>query len=104
MRAVVQEDPAVGRGVVGLFSLAAAFTAVWLGLNVMFPELRATGIPSVVIRSVIHTTILAGLWVGLSRSNLQSGTRIEVWFAVALPFTAWLAAIWWLALDGAFRP
>ena len=104
MNAVVPVEPALGRGVIGLFSLAVAFTAFWLGLNAMFPELRATGIPSVVIRVIIHTTILTGLWLGLSRSNLPSGTRITVWLAVAVPFTAWLAAIWWLALDGAFRP
>jgi hypothetical protein len=104
MTAVVPAETPVGRSVIGLFSLAVAFTAFWLGLNAMFPELRATGIPSVVIRLMIHTTILAGLWLGLSRTGLESGTRIRVWLAIAVPFTAWLAAIWWLALDGAFRP
>jgi hypothetical protein len=104
MNAVVPAEPSTGRRAIGLFTLAVAFTAFWLGLNVMFPELRATGIPSVAIRVVIHTTILAGLWLGLSRSNLQSGTRVKVWLAVAVPFTAWLAAVWWLALDGVFRP
>jgi hypothetical protein len=27
-----------------------------------------------------------------------------VWLALALPFTAWLAVVWWLAVDGTFRP
>jgi len=104
MNSVLQAQPSIPRGVVGLFLLAVAFTAFWLGLNVMLPELQATGIPSVIIRLAIHTTMLTGLWLGLAQTDLGSGTRIRVWLAVAIPFTAWLAVIWWLAVDGAFRP
>lgn len=104
MNAVLQAQPSIPRSVVRLFLLAVAFTAFWLGLNVMLPELQATGIPSVVIRLAIHTTMLTGLWLGLAQTDLGSGTRIRVWLAVAIPFTAWLAVIWWLAVDGAFRP
>ena len=92
------------RGVTNLFLLAAVVTACWLGLNLALPELQATGIPSVVIRLVVHTTLLAGLWLGIAQTDFDGGTRIRVWLAIALPFTAWLAVVWWLAVDGAFRP
>ena len=104
MKAALQTQPSIPRGVAGLFLLAGAFTAFWLGLNVMLPELQATGIPSVVIRLAIHTILLTGLWLGLAQTDFASGTRIRVWLAVAIPFTAWLGIVWWLAVDGAFRP
>ena len=31
-------------------------------------------------------------------------TRIKVWLVIAAAFTAWLALVWWLAVDGTFRP
>ena len=86
------------------FLFAVVFTALWLGLNLAVPELQATGIPSVVIRLLIHTTMLTGLWLGLARTDFDAGVRVKVWLAVAIPFTAWLAVVWWLAIDGAFRP
>lgn len=104
MNAALQARPSNGRGAIGLFLLATAFTALWLGLNVTFPELQATGIPSVVIRLVIHATMLTGLWLGLAHTDFDNNTRVRVWLAIALPFTAWLAIVWWLAVDGAFRP
>lgn len=104
MTAVRQVQPSKVRGVVGLFGLVVALTAFWLGLNVMLPDLQATGIPSIVIRVAIHTTMLTGLWLGLARTDFETGTRVRVWLAIALPFTGWLAVVWWLAVDGAFRP
>lgn len=104
MNTVLRGQPSMSRDVVGLFGLAAAFTAFWLGLNVMLPGLQATGIPSVFIRLAIHTTMLTGLWLGLARTDFNAGTRVMVWLAFAVPFTAWLAVVWWLAVDGAFRP
>jgi hypothetical protein len=101
---VSQAQPAIQRSVIGLFLIAVAATVFWLGLNVIFPELQATGIPSTVNRVIIHSVILAGLWLGLSRTDFDAGARVGVWLAIAVPFTAWLAIVWWLAVDGAFRP
>lgn len=101
---VPQVQSATHRRVIGLFLLAAAATALWLGINVIFPDLQATGIPSTVIRLIIQSVILAGLWLGLSQSDFDAGARVRVWLAIAVPFTAWLAIVWWLAVDGAFRP
>jgi len=95
---------AVQRGAIGLFLFAVVVTVFWLGLNFALPELQATGIPSTVIRLVIHTTMLGGLWLGIAQTDFDGGTRIRVWFAIAVPFTAWLALVWWLAVDGSFRP
>jgi len=99
-----QTQPSIRAGMAGLLLLAVTFTALWLGLNLAFPELQATGIPSSVVRSIIHATMLAGLWLGLARTDFDAVTRVRVWIALALPFTAWLAIAWWLAVDGAFRP
>lgn len=102
--AVPQAQPAIHRSMIGLFLIAVAATAFWLGLNVIFPELQATGIPSAVNRLIIHSVILAGLWLGLSRTDFDAGARVGVWLAIAVPFTAWLAIVWWFAVDGVFRP
>jgi hypothetical protein len=104
MNAAPQAQPSTQWSAIGLFLLAVALTAFWLGLNAIFPELQATGIPSVVIRLLIHATMLTGLWLGLARTDFNTDTRVQVWLAIALPFSAWLAIVWWLAVDGAFRP
>jgi len=104
MNAVLQAQPSPSRNVsIGLFLLVAALTAFWLGLNLAFPELQSTGIPSAVLRLIIHGTILIGLWLGLAHTDFDAGARVRIWLAIAVPFTAWLAAVWWLAVDGAFR-
>jgi len=92
------------RGAIGLVLLAGAFTVLWTALIVIFPDIQATGIRSVVTRVIIHTIILTGLWLGLARTDLDAGTRTKVWLAIAVPFTAWLGVVWWLAIDGVFRP
>jgi hypothetical protein len=97
-------QPAILRNSIGLFLLVAALTALWLGLNVALPGIQGTGIPSVIVRLVIHAAILAGLWFGIAQTDFDPAARIRVWLAIALPFTAWLAFVWWLALGGAFRP
>ena len=97
-------DAGVVRNTIGLFLLAAACTALWLGLNVALPDLQATGIPSIVIRLFIHGVILTGLWLGIAQAGFDPAARVRVWLAIALPFTAWLAIVWWLAVGEAFRP
>lgn len=99
-----QAQPSVVASATGFFLLAVAFTALWLGLNAILPELQATGIPSVLIRLTIHTAMLVGLWLAIGRTVFDTRTRVRVWLAIAVPFTAWLAIVWWLAVDGAFRP
>jgi hypothetical protein len=96
--------PAALRGAIGWFLFSVAFTALWFGFIVIFPEIQATGALSVITRVVIHTTILTGLWLGLARTDFDVATRIKVWLVIAAAFTAWLALVWWLAIDGAFRP
>src|SRR5262245_59998090 len=99
-----QAQSPVATRAMGLFLLVAACTAAWLGLNVALPGVQATGIPSVAIRLVIHATMLMGLCVALAQTDFPSRTRVSVWLAIAVPFTAWLAVVWWLAIAGALRP
>src|SRR5262245_17652690 len=104
MTMALQAQPATLRSAIALFMLTAAFTALWLGLNLVFADMQATGVPSVVVRLAIHTAILTGLWLGLALTDYDLSNRLRIWLAIALPFTAWLALVWWLAIDGAFRP
>jgi hypothetical protein len=83
-----------------LFLAVAAATACWLGLNLVFPDLNPSGIPSIIVRLVIHTAVLAGLWVALSRTAFDRRQRVLIWLALAFPFTAWLVIIWTLAVTG----
>ena len=96
--------PTAHRGAVGWFLLSVAFTLLWFGFIVMLPQIQATGALSVVTRAVIHTVILTGLWLGLARTDFDASMRVKVWLVIAAAFTAWIAVVWWLAVDGAFRP
>lgn len=86
-----------------LFLLAAAVTAASVALNLGFPGLAPTGVQQSLTRLIIHAMILVGLWVGLSRTDFDRRARFATWLAIAVPFTAWLVLIWWLAVDGVFR-
>ena len=54
-------------------------------------------------RLTIQTLILAALWIALSRAGFAGNQRLRIWLAVALPFTAWLVVVWWIAFTGGFR-
>jgi hypothetical protein len=86
----------------GWFAVVLALTAFWLTLNTIFPGLGPTGIPTAVFRTLTHTAILAGLWFGLARTDFSPTERLNIWFAVAVPLTAWLIAVWTLAVQGVF--
>src|SRR6266403_901688 len=89
---------------IGLLLLGGALAALWVGINLIFPGLAPTGIPSAVTRLAIHCAILTGLWLGLSRTGFPPGRRIIIWLSVAVPFTLWLAGVWSLAVNGVFQP
>jgi hypothetical protein len=89
---------------VGLLLLGTVLAALWVAINLMFPGLAPTGIPSAVTRLAIHAAILAGLWLGLSRTDFSISKRITIWLAITIPFTLWLAVVWALAVNGAFQP
>jgi hypothetical protein len=89
---------------IGLLTVGAALAASWVGINLAFPGLAPTGIPSVVTRLAIHTAILAGLWLGLARTEFSPNKRVAIWLSVAVPFTLWLAVVWNLAVNGFFQP
>jgi hypothetical protein len=103
MSAWLEATPSPQRGAIKLFLLVAAFTAFWLSLNVLFPELQSTGIASVVVRLIIHVAILTGLWLGLALTTFDTAARVRIWLTIAILFTAWLGLAWWLAVAGAFR-
>jgi hypothetical protein len=89
---------------VGLLLLGAVLAAFWVGINLLFPGLAPTGIPSTITRLAIHIAILSGLWLGLSRTEFSASKRIIIWLAIVIPFTLWLAGVWTMAINGAFQP
>jgi hypothetical protein len=89
---------------VGLFLSVGALAALWLGINLLYPGLAPTGIPTALTRLAIHFTILFGLWLGLSRTDFSLNKRVLIWLGIAIPFTLWLAVVWNLALGGVFQP
>jgi hypothetical protein len=88
---------------IGLLLLGAAAAVLWVGGNIWLPWLAPTGIPSVVVRLAIHVAVLIGAWLGLQRTDFSAGKRVGVWLAIAIPFTIWMAVIWYLAVTGAFH-
>jgi hypothetical protein len=103
MSTITHDSAARGRAL-SLFLLAAAVTALSVGVNLAFPGFAPTGIQQAIVRVMIHTAILVGLWLSLSRAGFNQRMRLAVWLTVVVPFTLWLAAIWWLAVGGAFVP
>src|SRR5580692_8802173 len=78
-------------------------TALWITLNYAFPIIGASGAPTVTSRLTIHVVIALGLWLGLERAELTPTQRRNVWLAVMIPFTLWLAVIWSAAINGFFK-
>jgi hypothetical protein len=79
-------------------------TALWIALNYAFPVIGASGASTVANRITVHVMIALGLWLGLERAELTLSQRRNVWLAVMIPFTLWLAVIWSAAIGGTFKP
>jgi hypothetical protein len=79
-------------------------TALWFALNCTFPAIGASGAPTVASRLTIHVLIALGLWLALERTELTPSQRRNVWLAVMIPFTLWLAVVWSAAINGLFKP
>lgn len=86
-----------------LFWPGAILAAFWIGINLMFPDLAPTGIPTILTRIIIQGVILTGLWLGLSRTAFTYRTRVTLWLVIAIPFTIWLVLIFGLATHGVFQ-
>ena len=97
------ENPPGRRGSHALIWLAP-LTALWVAVNFAFPALGASGVPTVTSRLAVHVMIALGLWLGLERAELTPAQRRNVWLAVMIPFTLWLAVVWSAAINGFFKP
>jgi hypothetical protein len=82
----------------------APLTALWIAVNYAFPILPASGLQTVAARVFIHILLALGLWLGLERAELTPSQRRNVWLAIMVPFTLWLAVIWSAAINGVLKP
>ena len=57
------ENPPGRRGWHALIWLVP-LTALWMAVNLAFPALGASGLPTVTSRLAIHVMIALGLWLG----------------------------------------
>ena len=78
-------------------------TASWIALNYAFPVIGASGAPTVGSRLTVHVLIALGLWLALERAELTPLQRRNIWLAVMIPFTLWLAIVWGAAINGFFK-
>jgi hypothetical protein len=81
----------------------APLTALWTALNYWQPGIQGSGMPNTAIRLMVHALIAVGLWLALEHAETTPNQRRNVWLAIMIPFTLWLAAIWSLAINGGFR-
>src|SRR5947199_10657656 len=81
----------------------ALLTALWIALTYSFPVITASGAPSAANRLFIHILIARGLCLGLELTGLGPAQRRNVWLAVMIPFTLWLAVVWGAAINGGFQ-
>lgn len=79
-------------------------TALWIGVTNSFPIVLASGVQTIALRVFIPMLMALGLWLGLERSQFDTGQRRNFWLAVLIPYTLWLAVIWSTAINGVFRP
>jgi hypothetical protein len=68
------------------------------------PGIQASGVPLTAMRLFIYAVIALGLWLGLERTEFSPTQRRNVWLAVIVPYTLWMALMWSAAINGAFRP
>jgi hypothetical protein len=85
------------------FLWVAGLTALWMALTYWQPAIQASGVPLTAMRLFIYALIALGLWLGLERTELSPTQRRNVWLAVMIPYTLWMALIWSAAIDGLFR-
>ena len=86
------------------FLWVAGITVFWAVLTYWQPAIQAGGVPLTAMRLLIYAIIALGLWLGLERAELSPVQRRDVWMAVIIPYTLWMALIWSAAINGVFRP
>ena len=86
------------------FLWVAGVTLCWAALTYWQPAIQASGVPLTAMRLLIYAIIALGLWLGLERTELSPAQRRNLWLAVMISYTLWMALIWSAAINGAFRP
>jgi hypothetical protein len=101
---VMNDGRRAGRFDFRLLFYALLLAVAYMGLNMALSQGEASAMLAAAVRVTIQGVLLAGLWLALARTAWPGPTRLAIWLAIAVPWTAWLAGIWTLALNGAFLP
>src|SRR3954463_6879495 len=81
----------------------AGLTAFWAVLTYWQPGIQASGVPLTAVRLLIYALIVLGLWLGLERTELSPTQRRNVWLAVIIPYTLWMALVRSASITGLFQ-
>jgi hypothetical protein len=66
--------------------------------------LRSVAILGAIVRPLLVTTILLGLWLALARAGFPFIRRMSTWTKVAAALIGWLAVVWTLGARGILSP
>lgn len=86
------------------FAGTAVVTGLWLTALVTIPGLQSSGISVIVARIAVHLIVLAGAWLGLSRTSLTVSERRSTWLAISIPLTIWHGVAWAIVARGLLLP
>lgn len=69
---------------------------------VMIQALRSSALIGAIVRPLVVTVLLIGLWVGLGRAGRRGARRVVPWSTVAVFLIAWVSTAWTLSARGVF--
>jgi hypothetical protein len=68
----------------------------------MTQALQSSALIGAIVRPLVVTALLIGLWIGLGRAGRRGTQRIVPWSAIAVIVVAWLSGAWTLSARGVF--
>lgn len=66
----------------------------------MIQALRSSALIGAIVRPLVVTVLLIGLWVGLGRAGRRGTRRLIPWSTVAVFLIAWVSIAWTLSVRG----
>lgn len=67
----------------------------------MTQALQSSAFVGAIVRPLLVTALLTGLWIGLGRTGRKGTQRVVPWSAVAAILITWVSTVWTLSASGA---